>query len=86
MTILVFLGRRRFESAARQIAAYRTQGLGDIAGMIACNYLFLSMLEVLALERAETVAAIRRGMKDAEEGRMMPVEETVTKLEAKHGL
>ena len=37
------------------------------------------------LERAETVAAIRRGMKDAEEGRMIPLDEAVAKLRAKHG-
>lgn len=37
------------------------------------------------LERAETVAAIRRGIKDAEEGRMMPFEEAVSKLREKHG-
>ena len=35
--------------------------------------------------RAETVAAIRRGMKDAEEGRMMPLEDAAAKLRAKHG-
>ena len=37
------------------------------------------------LERAETIAAIRRGRKDAEEGRMMPFEEAVSKLREKHG-
>ena len=37
------------------------------------------------LERAETVAAIRRGMKDADEGRIMPFEEAVSKLRDKHG-
>jgi PHD/YefM family antitoxin component YafN of YafNO toxin-antitoxin module len=38
------------------------------------------------LERAETIASIRRGMKDADEGRMMPLEDAVSKLRAKHGL
>ena len=38
------------------------------------------------LERAETVAAIRRGMKDAEEGRMIPLKDAAAKLRAKHGL
>ena len=38
------------------------------------------------LERAETVAAIRRGMKDAEEGRMILLEDAAAKLRAKHGL
>jgi prevent-host-death family protein len=37
------------------------------------------------LERAETVAAIRRGMQDAEEGRSMPLDEAVAKLRTKHG-
>ena len=37
------------------------------------------------LERAETIAAIRRGRKDAEEGRMMPFEEAVSKLRQRHG-
>ena len=37
------------------------------------------------LERAETLAAIRRGMKDAEEGRMIPLEDAVAKLRTKHG-
>jgi prevent-host-death family protein len=37
------------------------------------------------LERAETVAAIRRGMKDAEEGRTMSLKNAATKLRAKHG-
>ena len=38
------------------------------------------------LERAETLAAIRRGMNDADEGRMMPLADAVTKLREKHGL
>jgi prevent-host-death family protein len=38
------------------------------------------------LEKAETVAAIRRGMKDAEAGRMIPLDDAVTKLRVKHGL
>lgn len=38
------------------------------------------------LERAETVAAIRRGMKDAEAGRMIPLKDAAAKLRAKHGL
>ena len=37
------------------------------------------------LERAETVAAIRRGMKDDDEGRMMRFEEVASKLLEKHG-
>jgi prevent-host-death family protein len=38
------------------------------------------------LERAETFAAIRRGMKDAEEGRMISLDDAVAKLRSKHGL
>ena len=38
------------------------------------------------LERAETIAAIRRGMSDADEGRMIPLEDAASKLRAKHGL
>ncbi len=38
------------------------------------------------LERAETVAAIRRGMKDADEGRVMPLKTAAAKLRKKHGL
>ncbi len=38
------------------------------------------------LERAETIAAIRRGMSVAYEGRMMPLEDAAAKLRAKHGL
>ena len=34
------------------------------------------------LERAETVGAIRRGMKNAEEGRMMPLTDAAAKLKA----
>ena len=37
------------------------------------------------LERAETIAPIRRGMKDAEEGRMMPLKDAAAKLRTKHG-
>ena len=42
-------------------------------------------LMIERLEHAETIAAIRRGMKDAEEGRMMPLADAVEKLSAKHG-
>ncbi len=38
------------------------------------------------LERAETVAAIRRGMQDGEEGRTITLEEAAAKLRSKHGL
>jgi PHD/YefM family antitoxin component YafN of YafNO toxin-antitoxin module len=38
------------------------------------------------LEKAETLAAIRRGMKDAAEGRMIPLKEAAAKIRAKHGL
>ncbi len=38
------------------------------------------------LEAAETVAAIRRGMKDADEGRMIPLRQAAAKLRARHGL
>ena len=38
------------------------------------------------LERAETLAAIRRVMKDAEEGCMTPLKDAADKLRAKHGL
>lgn len=37
-------------------------------------------------DSAETVAAIRRGIKDADEGRMIPLETVATMLRAKHGL
>ena len=37
------------------------------------------------LEHVETIAAIRQGMKDAEEGRMMPLAEAAARLRAKHG-
>ncbi len=38
------------------------------------------------LEKAETIAAIRRGIEDADEGRMIPLDEAVAKLRAKHGV
>jgi prevent-host-death family protein len=38
------------------------------------------------LERAETMAAIHRGMKDAEEGRMVPLKDAGAKIRAKHCL
>ena len=38
------------------------------------------------LDRAETVAAIRRGIQDAEEGRMIPLKDAAAKIRAKHGL
>lgn len=38
------------------------------------------------LERAETIAAIRSGLKDAEEGRMETLEDAAAALRAKHGL
>ena len=38
------------------------------------------------LDAAETVAAIRRGIRDAEEGRMIPLKTAATRLRAKHGL
>ncbi len=38
------------------------------------------------LERAETVAAIRRGMQDVEPGRTITIEEAAAKLRSKHGL
>jgi prevent-host-death family protein len=37
------------------------------------------------LERAETVAAIRRGMEQAEQGEAIPLEEAKKRLQAKHG-
>jgi prevent-host-death family protein len=37
------------------------------------------------LDRAETVAAIRRGMKDADEGRVMPLKTAAAKIRKKHG-
>jgi prevent-host-death family protein len=37
------------------------------------------------LERAETVAAIRRGMEQAERGEAIPVEEAEKRLRKKHG-
>ena len=38
------------------------------------------------LERAETIAAIRRGRKDAEEGRMISLDAAAAKIRAKHGI
>ena len=38
------------------------------------------------LERAETIAAIRRGRKDAEEGRIISLDAAAAKLRAKHGI
>lgn len=38
------------------------------------------------LEHAETIAAIRRGKKDAEEGRMISLDAAAAKLRAKHGI
>lgn len=38
------------------------------------------------LEHAETIAAIRLGRKDAEEGRMISLDAAAAKLRAKHGL
>jgi PHD/YefM family antitoxin component YafN of YafNO toxin-antitoxin module len=38
------------------------------------------------LERAETLAAIRRGMQDAEEGRTVSLADAAASLRAKHGL
>ncbi len=38
------------------------------------------------LEHAETVAAIRNGIRDANEGRMMPLAEATARLLAKHGV
>ena len=38
------------------------------------------------LERAETLAALRRGREDADKGRMMPLADAAKKLRAKHGL
>ncbi|HLH20873.1 MAG TPA: type II toxin-antitoxin system Phd/YefM family antitoxin [Bryobacteraceae bacterium] len=38
------------------------------------------------LEHAETMAAIRRGMREAEEGRMIPLREAERRLRKKHGL
>ena len=38
------------------------------------------------LGAAETVASIRRGIKDANEGRMIPLKTAAAKLRAKHGL
>jgi predicted transcriptional regulator len=37
------------------------------------------------LERAETIAAIRRGMKDAEEGRVLTLDQAVKRLRKKYG-
>ena len=37
------------------------------------------------LERAETVAAIRRGMEQAERGEAIPLEEAEKRLRKKHG-
>ena len=38
------------------------------------------------MERAETFAAIHRGMKDAEAGRTVPLKDAAAKLRARHGL
>ena len=38
------------------------------------------------LEHAETIAAIRRGLKDAADGRMIPLGEAATRIRKKHGL
>ena len=38
------------------------------------------------LDRAETIAALRVGMQDVEEGRTMPVAEFVAEMRAKYGL
>ncbi len=38
------------------------------------------------LEAAETLSAIRRGMKDADEGRVIPLKTAAARLRAKHGL
>ena len=45
---------------------------------------YQSMLD--RLERAETIAAIRRGMKEFEEGKGRPVREALEELMAKHGI
>ena len=47
----------------------------------------VSYQEILdRLELAETVASIRRGMKNAEEGRVTSLDEVAKQLRAKHGL
>lgn len=38
------------------------------------------------LAKAETTAAIRRGIADAEQGRLTPVDEAAERLRSKHGL
>jgi predicted transcriptional regulator len=38
------------------------------------------------LAKAETTAAIRRGISDAEQGRLTPVGEAAERLRSKHGL
>ena len=38
------------------------------------------------LERAEALAAIQQGLNDADEGRMIPVEQAAKRLQTKHGL
>jgi PHD/YefM family antitoxin component YafN of YafNO toxin-antitoxin module len=38
------------------------------------------------LDTAEAVAAIRRGLKDADEGRGVPLKTAAARLRAKHGL
>ena len=38
------------------------------------------------LESAEAVAAIRRGLKDADAGRVVPLKAAAARLRAKHGL
>jgi PHD/YefM family antitoxin component YafN of YafNO toxin-antitoxin module len=39
-----------------------------------------------ALDRAETIAGIRRGLEEAERGETMPIEQAFEELRRKHGL
>jgi hypothetical protein len=56
-------------------------GIGD------CHVGKLKKPELLASpDGAETAEAIRRGVQDAEAGRMIPLDDAVSRLRAKYGL
>jgi len=77
----LYLLRRRPHSTASR---HTLRAGSDPAGVIPWNCL-LYQLMLDRLERAETVAAIRRGIEQAERGEAIPLGEAEKRLCKKHG-
>lgn len=61
-------------------------GMGDFKDNLADQDGDICHAFPVEVERADAVAAVRRGVQDADVGRLMTLEDAVLRLRAKHGL